>query len=79
MRPKFETMTDAELRAYALAHRDEIESLRVLFSRRSPDSEAILFTPPQSEAEWQQQLAVIWPILEQDREKSRQKPQEPAE
>lgn len=74
MKPIFEAMTDAELRTYALAHRDEIEPLRVLFSRRSPDSEAILFPPPQTEAEWQQQLATILPILEQDWEKGRQKP-----
>jgi hypothetical protein len=79
MKPLFEMMTDAELKAYALAHRDEIEPLRVLFSRRSPDSEAILFAPPQTEAEWQQQLATILPILEQDRQKGSHKPPDHAE
>ena len=45
MRPNFEEMTSAELRAYALAHRDDIEPLRVLYSRRSPDSEATWYGP----------------------------------
>jgi hypothetical protein len=45
MRPNFEEMTSAELRAYALAHRDDVEPLRVLYSRRSPDSEAIWYGP----------------------------------
>ncbi|MGC1393356.1 MAG: hypothetical protein WA828_03665, partial [Coleofasciculaceae cyanobacterium] len=40
MRPNFEEMTSAELRDYALSHRDDIEPLRVLYSRRSPDSKA---------------------------------------
>ena len=38
-----------ELRAYILAHREDMEPLRVLYSRRSPDSAATwypaLFTP----------------------------------
>jgi len=45
MQPNFEEMTNAELRAYALAHRDDIEPLRVLYSRRSPDSEATWYGP----------------------------------
>lgn len=45
MRPNFEEMTSAELRAYALAHRDDVEPLRVLYSRRSPDSEATWYGP----------------------------------
>lgn len=45
MRPNFEQMTSAELRAYALAHRDDVEPLRVLYSRRSPDSEATWYGP----------------------------------
>jgi len=45
MPPKFEEMTNAQLRAYALAHREEIEPLRVLFSRRTPDSEATWYGP----------------------------------
>lgn len=73
MKPNFEAMSNAELRTYALAHRDEIEPLRVLFNRRTPDSEATLFHPPQTEAEWQQQLEIILPILEHDRQKGRNK------
>jgi hypothetical protein len=45
MRPNFEEMTSAELRAYALAHRDDVEPLRILYSRRSPDSEATWYGP----------------------------------
>lgn len=39
MQPNFETMTNAELIAYALAHREQIEPLRVLYQRRIPDAE----------------------------------------
>jgi uncharacterized membrane protein YhiD involved in acid resistance len=45
MRPNFEEMTSAELRAYALANRDDVEPLRILYSRRSPDSEATWYGP----------------------------------
>lgn len=45
MRPNFKEMTSAELRAYALAHRDDVEPLRVLYGRRSPDSEATWYGP----------------------------------
>jgi hypothetical protein len=46
MKPNFEEMTNAELRAYALAHREDMEPLRVLYSRRSPDSEATWYPAP---------------------------------
>jgi hypothetical protein len=45
MQPNFEKMTNAELRAYALAHRDDVEPLRVLYRRRTPDSEATWYGP----------------------------------
>lgn len=45
MQPNFEKMTSKELIAYALAHREEIEPLRVLYSRRTPDSEATWYGP----------------------------------
>lgn len=45
----FEQMTNRELRAYALAHRDELEPLRVLYSRRTPDSEATWYGPMATE------------------------------
>ena len=56
MQPNFEAMTNEELRAYALAHRSELEPLRILFERRTPDSEAIWFHPPNSKEEEQQQF-----------------------
>jgi hypothetical protein len=34
MTPDFEVMTVAELRAYAIAHRDDLTALRTLFSHR---------------------------------------------
>ncbi|MCL1470435.1 DUF6887 family protein [Argonema antarcticum] len=44
MKPKFEQMTKAELKAYVLAHRDDDEAIRALFSRRNPpDSEATIY------------------------------------
>ncbi|MBD2455545.1 hypothetical protein H6G80_15830 [Nostoc sp. FACHB-87] len=45
MRPNFEAMTNKELIAYALAHREDVEPLRVLYSRRTPDSEATWYGP----------------------------------
>lgn len=45
MQPNFEKMTNAELRAYVLAHRDDVEPLRILYSRRTPDSEATWYGP----------------------------------
>ena len=59
MQPNFEAMTNQELRAYALAHRETIEPLRVLYDRRSPDAEAIWFHPPQSGEEEQQQFELF--------------------
>lgn len=50
MQPNFKAMTNKELIAYALAHRDDVESLRVLYSRRSPDSEAIWYGPMVTQA-----------------------------
>lgn len=38
MTPNFESMTNAELKTYALNHRDDVTPLRVLFSRRRPDA-----------------------------------------
>jgi hypothetical protein len=51
-------MTVAELKAYALSHRDEVEPLRELYRRRTPDAEAVWFQAPQTieEQEWQMNL-----------------------
>ncbi|WP_211176406.1 hypothetical protein [Brasilonema sp. UFV-L1] len=43
MKPNFAEMSTKELRAYVLAHREDIEALEILFSRRTPDSEAIIY------------------------------------
>ncbi len=45
MQPNFEEMTNKELIAYALAHRENVEPLRVLYSRRTPDLEATWYGP----------------------------------
>lgn len=44
MQPNFEEMTNKELIAYALAHRDDVP-LRTLYGRRTPDSETTWYGP----------------------------------
>ncbi|OKH36595.1 hypothetical protein NIES2119_16320 [[Phormidium ambiguum] IAM M-71] len=73
MKPNFEAMTNAELKAYALTHRggdDDLDALRVLFSRRKPDSETIVFYPPKTKEEEQEQFELFNRIVE---EKTRKK------
>lgn len=66
MKPNFEAMTNAELRAYALEHRDEdIEALRVLFSRRKPDSQKAISHPPKTKQEEQEQFELFKRIVEE--------------
>ncbi|MFB2838436.1 DUF6887 family protein [Floridanema evergladense] len=43
MKPNFENMSKAELKAYILAHRNDNEAIHALFSRRTPDSEATIY------------------------------------
>lgn len=43
MKPNFAQMSTKELRAYVLANREDIEALEILFSRRTHDSEAIIY------------------------------------
>jgi hypothetical protein len=69
MQPNFEEMTTPELRVYALTHRDEIEPLRIIYSRRSSDSEAIWFHPPQTKEEEIQQFEMLKNLIDK-REKS---------
>ncbi|MBW4496436.1 MAG: hypothetical protein KME26_25835 [Oscillatoria princeps RMCB-10] len=73
MPPNFEEMTNAQLKAYALAHRDEIEPLRVLFHRRRPDTEVTVFPAPKTKEEEQQQFELFQQILDK---KSKQASQE---
>lgn len=70
MKPDFEKMTNKELREYAIAHREDIEPLRILFGRRTPDSEAILFHPPQTQEEEQKQFELFKQIIEEKEGKS---------
>jgi hypothetical protein len=55
MKPNYDAMSNAELRAYCLEHREEISALEAFFARRSPDSEAVWFSPPKTLEEWKQQ------------------------
>ena len=63
MHPNFETMTIAELRAYALTHRDEVEPLKEIYRRRTPDTDAVWFKLPQTKEEEEQQLQRFKQIL----------------
>ena len=68
MKPNFEKMTIKELREYAIAHRgdeDIDEVLNILYSRRSPDSEAIWFHPPKNKEEEQEQIELFKRIIEE--------------
>jgi hypothetical protein len=65
MKPNYSKMTQTELRAYILEHRDDLDAIETFFARRSPDTEATVFHPPKTEHEWQQQLDIIRPMLEQ--------------
>ncbi|MCL1468577.1 DUF6887 family protein [Argonema galeatum] len=68
MKPNFEAMTNAELKAYALAHRggdDDLEALRVLFSRRKPDAETIIFHPPKTKEEEEEQFELFKRIVDE--------------
>jgi hypothetical protein len=68
MMPNFETMTNAELKSYALAHRDDVTPLRVLFSRRSPNAPQYDF--PDTEEGRAQMREVIRRKIEQVEQKS---------
>ncbi len=70
MQPNFEKMTTPALRAYALAHRDEIEPLRVIYHRRSSDSEAVWFHPPKTKEEEISQLEMLKEMIDKS-EKSK--------
>ncbi len=59
MKPNFEAMTRAELRAYVLEHREYLEAFRLLMNRRSPDSEATWYNFPNTEEGREQRKEVI--------------------
>jgi hypothetical protein len=64
MKPNYANMTNAQLRAYILQHRDDLEAMEAFFARRSPDAEATWFNAPQTAEEWHQQTEMLRPILE---------------
>jgi hypothetical protein len=57
MTPNFEVMSNAELKAYARQHREDVTALRVLFSRSAPDAPSYNF--PGIEEGFAQTRAVI--------------------
>ena len=65
MQPNFKTMSNVELKRYALAHRGEVEPLRELYHRRTPDEEAIWFKLPTSKEEEQQQFDLFKKMIDE--------------
>jgi hypothetical protein len=57
MKPNFKTMTVAELRAYAIEHREDLDSLREMLNRRDPDAPKYNF--PDTEEGWEQTAEVF--------------------
>jgi hypothetical protein len=52
------------LRAYILEHRDDSAALDAMYARRSPDTEATWFSPPQNLQEWEQQVNHLKPLFQ---------------
>lgn len=57
MKPNFNQMTRAELRTYVLQHREDLEALRVLMSRRNPN--AVKYNFPNTEEGRKQMKEVL--------------------
>jgi len=55
--PNYQKMTFSELRAYVIEHRDDIEAIRFLMSKRDPNSPK--YPTPITEAQMQEQMEVI--------------------
>jgi hypothetical protein len=66
MNPNYDAMTRPELRAYVLEHRDDLAAIRALFNRPRSDRASIKFPFPDTEEEWQRQLQIVQPYLDQD-------------
>ena len=64
MKPDFNVMVKQELKAYVLEHRDDLDALEALFSRRSPNSKVVRFPFPHTDLEWQQQQETLHSLLE---------------
>ncbi|MCU0536469.1 MAG: hypothetical protein MUD14_21485 [Hydrococcus sp. Prado102] len=57
MKPNFEAMNKAQLRAYVLKHKEDREALRALMSRRDPNG--VKYNFPNTEEGREQSKAVI--------------------
>jgi hypothetical protein len=69
MKPNYDAMSNAELRAYILQNRHDLEAIESFFARRSPDSEATWFSPPKTLEEWKQQEEVMRAEIEKRSQK----------
>ncbi|NJM75688.1 MAG: hypothetical protein HC852_07775 [Acaryochloridaceae cyanobacterium RU_4_10] len=54
MKTDYDKMSWSELRAYVLEHREDLDAVRALFDRRSPDSEATWYKFPYTKEQQQQ-------------------------
>jgi hypothetical protein len=57
MKPDFKTMTVAELRAYAIEHPEDLDSLREMLNRRDPNAPKYNFSD--TEEGWAQTAEVF--------------------
>lgn len=73
MKPNFEKMSRKELRAYILTHREDMEALEFMYSRRSPDSEAVWFHPPKTKEEEQEQFELFMRMADEIEGKNKSK------
>lgn len=69
MQPNFEIMSTLELTRYALSHRNEVEPLRELYRRRSPDEEATWFKLPKDKEEEQKQFELFKKLIDEKESK----------
>ena len=70
MQPNFEKMSTTELKRYALSHRGEIEPLRELYRRRTPDQEAVWFKLPTTKEEEQKQFELFKRMIDEKETRS---------
>ena len=69
MKPNYDAMSWRELRAYILQHRDDLDAMEAFFARRSPDAEAVWFSPPKTIEEWKHQEELFRVELEKQLKK----------
>jgi hypothetical protein len=65
MNPNYDAMSRDDLRAYVLEHRDDLAAIKALFSRPKADRAPIKFPFPDTDAEWQRQVQILQPYLDQ--------------